>query len=170
MMLSFLIISAIKADTACTVNDDLTVTGTTTIGGELWVVGDTALTSDLVVHGDTTLNGLDVIGSVNVSQHCNASQYCDENGIHCHDASDGWDTAAKYCYTYYSTSLVSCTCPPGETNKKDLGTWGVCKYQATHYFDKVFRLPGVSCEDQTSNDGYSYSNTDIGLACVCCEN
>ena len=35
----------------------------------------------------------------------------------------GWQTlgGGGYCYTYYSTSLTSCVCPAGETNKKNLG-------------------------------------------------
>ena len=79
MMLSFLIISAIKADSGCTVNDDLTVTGNLNVSGRGSFLDNLTVNSKNI----TDVNDLEAL-------KIKASQYCDENGIHCHDASDGW--------------------------------------------------------------------------------
>ncbi len=71
----------------------------------------------------------------------------------------------EYCYTYYSTSLVSCNCPVGETKERDLGTWGCCE-QVIGTFDTLFRPPGVSCPIPFAHFTGSH---DLGLACVCCK-
>jgi hypothetical protein len=76
--------------------------------------------------------------------------------------------AGGYCHTYYSTSMASCTCPAGETNKKDLGSWGYCHWPGFNPFgliDDYFRPPGLSCDDIV---GIGYNSVDRGLACVCC--
>ena len=188
MMLSFLIISAIKADSGCTVSDNLTVTGTTTIGDELWVAGDTALSSDLVVYGDTTLNGLDVIGSVNVSQHCNASQYCDESGNNCHDASDGWEGGSiPSGFCVFSDTVASC--PSGWTRKLSFdgrtikgnstpgGTGGSDTH--THNFEIPYSPSGASGSGPklVSSDGDGDFTTDSASSwppyvevIICCKN
>ena len=72
-----------------------------------------------------------------------------------------------YCYTYYSTSTSSCVCPDGETNKKDLGSWGFCRYSSGSSTYDYFRLPGRSC--RSMGGPTPVTDTDQGLASVSCE-
>lgn len=76
------------------------------------------------------------------------------------------DLDNKYCYTYYSTSSTSCTCPAGETNKKDLGLWGHCVSFGGAGNVFIFRPHGLSCDDLWSRVSTS---VDQGSACVCCK-
>ena len=204
MMLSFLIISAIKADSGCTVSDDLVVTGDLSFDGELkpdgstcsngqilkktgtdnWdcadddtggggditsVIAGTGL-SDGGTSGDVTLNADTSYLQRRVSSTCTAGssirEIKEDGTVTCETD----DTGGKYCYTYYSESLDSCTCPDGETNKKDLGAWGICYYSyvSIKYYDFTFRPPGTSCPPAWA-PGLGHTE-DVGLACVCCEN
>ena len=79
--------------------------------------------------------------------------------------SSGNSVTIPYCYTYYSTSMSSCNCPSGETNKKDLGSWGCCNASAGT--NCLFRPPGLSCPNVCQ---FASGNVDSGLACVCCKN
>ena len=90
MMLSFLIISAIKADSGCTVSDDLVVTGNLNVNGRGSFLDNLTMNSKNI----TDVNDLEAL-------KIKASQYCDENGIHCHDASDGWGSLD--CFTVINT-------------------------------------------------------------------
>lgn len=86
-----------------------------------------------------------------------------------------------YCYTYYSNSMSSCICPSGETNEKNLGSWGYCYYQRYDGYSNqlyeityIFRPHGISCDDMYNTpklyDGSdSFISENRGLACVCCE-
>lgn len=186
-MLSFLIISAMKADTVCTVSDNLTVTGNTNLGdagtdlttvsGDLSVGDDLSFNGELKPDGSACGNGqiLKRTGADNwdcadddtgtdtdtwiTTQTCPSGEYLSSVGKNSKSCSE--PGGGKYCYTYYSTSLVSCTCPAGETNKKNLGTWGLC----TPHGGSVFRPSGISCGDFVGG-----LSVDSGLACVCCEN
>lgn len=73
----------------------------------------------------------------------------------------------RNCYTYYSTSLSSCNCPSGETNKKNLGSWGYCVYGSWGNFHKMSLSPGLSCDDLYP--GISNDFVARGLACLCCK-
>ena len=93
MMLSFLIISATKANPECKVNDDLVVTGSTTLGDALTdattVSGIINALSHVIIDKDLNVKGDSNLG-FSSGDKVKAYQYCDESGSHCHDASAGW--------------------------------------------------------------------------------
>ena len=103
MMLSFLIISASKANPDCVVSDDLTVTGTITAIGNAQIQGNLSMNSTEILDV-TNLEALKI----------KAWEYCDGNGGNCHDVSAGWGSLS--CTTVRaigSADKITATCGAG---------------------------------------------------------
>jgi len=177
MMLSFLIISAIKADSGCTVSDDLVVTGNLNVSGRGSFLDNLTVNSKNI----TDVNDLEAL-------KIKASQYCDENGIHCHDASDGWEGGSiPSGFCVFSDTVASC--PSGWTRKLSFdgrtikgnstpgGTGGSDTH--THNFEIPYSPSGASGSGPklVSSDGDGDFTTDSASSwppyvevIICCKN
>ena len=162
MMLSFLIISATKANPECKVNDDLVVTGSTTLGDALTdattVSGIINALSHVIIDKDLNVKGDSNLG-FSSGDKVKAYQYCDESGSHCHDASAGWEGSLS-CVTNIDTVIGSGTT---ECGGDYVMTGGGCEGNSI-----IVDMPMIS----SGNGWYCHSsdsNEIISVRVRCCK-